>query len=91
MASWWRRYAEEIGAQPNGKSWRRAAEIVMGVTREDLAPFKGGWVRRMAEYYGRMSPPGSWARRLNGAQNIVGWNDNSNWNDNGIWDDDGTN
>lgn len=64
MSSWWRRFAEQSGMQSTGRSWRRTAMIALGLSRETLAKYKGGWDRRVVEHYGTNITVGPWVRRL---------------------------
>lgn len=66
MASWWRRFAEAIGAEPNGRSWRQVAIDHSGLIRSDLVESSGGWDRRIVTYYDRIPGTGPWARHLVG-------------------------
>lgn len=64
MSSWWRKFAESVGVPPSKKSWRVATMQFLGLTREELSQYSGGWDRRYVHYYDRIPGTGPWARHL---------------------------
>jgi len=65
MSSWWRRYAESLGATITGKSWRQTAIDATGVSRDTFAETgEGGWDRRIVTYFDAIPGTGPWARHL---------------------------
>lgn len=64
MTNWWRRFAEQNDFESAGRSWRRTAMLALGLTREELAEYNGGWDRRDVEHFGTDITVGPWARRL---------------------------
>lgn len=64
MSSWWRKFAEQIGAPASHRSWRQIVLDFTGLTREDLSPGSGGWDRRIVTHYDRIPGTGPWARHL---------------------------
>lgn len=71
MSNWWRRFAENSGFESSGRSWRRTAMLALGLSRETLAEYEGGWDRRVVEHYGTNITVGPWARRLGAVEPVT--------------------